>query len=184
MFYINDKSSACGKLIVYLLVWLLSIPSLYAANVTSAASGNWSATAWPNTNRTGTIVASSSSVNVTGSGTLFLTELSVGNILKTTGNVVIGTIAVINSNTSLTLTTNPAANYTNISYRSQGVGPVDVVTINSGHDVVLNGTFTCASLTIGATAGTTLIFNNNSALNCTGNLIMSFHLPMEPILLM
>ena len=142
MFWIHSKSSAGSKLIGYLLAWFFSMQSLYAANVTSAASGNWSATAWPNTNRTGTIAASASSVNVTGNGTAFLTELSVGNILKTTGNVVIGTIAAINSNTSLTLTANAAANYTNISYRSQGVGPVDLVTINSGHAVVLDGTFT------------------------------------------
>lgn len=145
-----------------------------AANVASAANGNWSATAWPNTGRTGSITASTSSVTVTGSGTLFLTELSVGNIIKTTGNVVIGTIAAINSNTSLTLTGNAANNYTNIAYRSQGVGPIDIVTINSGHDVVIDGIFTCASLTIGTAVGAVMSFDDNSSLTLTGNLVMSF----------
>lgn len=153
---------------------LLQIQLGYAANVTSAATGNWSATAWPNTGRTGTITTSTGSVTVTGTGTLFLTELSVGNIIKNTSNVVIGTIAAINSNTSLTLTGNAASNNTGIAYRSQGVGPIDVITINAGHDVTVDGVFSCASLTIGTTVGTSLLFNDNSSLDCTGNLVMSF----------
>ena len=171
------------KLVLYKATWLFvgvsflllfSSNSIHAANVASAATGNWSASAWPNTGRTGTITTSTGSVTVTGTGTLFLTELSVGNIIKNTSNVVIGTIAAINSNTSLTLTGNAASNNTGIAYRSQGVGPVDVVTINSGHDVTVDGIFSCASLTIGTTVGTSLLFNDNSSLNCTGNLVMSF----------
>ncbi len=166
------------RIFFYFLGWcsimLCQFNYVQAANVASAANGNWSATAWPNTGRTGSITASTSSVTVTGSGTLFLTELSVGNIIKTTGNVVIGTIAAINSNTSLTLTGNAANNYNNIAYRSQGVGPIDVVTINSGHDIVIDGVFTCASLTIGTAVGAIMSFDDNSSLTLTGNLVMSF----------
>lgn len=163
-----------GVIVCCCYLFFFQVEAIDAANVTSAATGNWSATAWPNTGRTGTITTSTGSLTVTGTGTLFLTELSVGNIIKNTSNVVIGTIAAINSNTSLTLTSNAASNNTSIAYRSQGVGPVDVITINSGHDVTVDGIFTCASLTIGTTVGTTLLFNDNSTLNCTGNLVMSF----------
>ena len=165
-------NTTCFFVGVCALFLLLSI-STQAANVASAANGNWSATAWPNTGRTGTITTSTGSVTVTGTGTLFLTELSVGNIIKNTSNVVIGTIAAINSNTSLTLTGNAASNNTGIAYRSQGVGPVDVITINSGHDITIDGIFTCASITISGSVGTTISFNDNSSLNCTGNLIMT-----------
>ena len=52
---------------------------------------------------TGTISASTSSRTVTGTGTLFTTELFAGYILKTSAGSVIGTVSSIESNTSLTL---------------------------------------------------------------------------------
>src|SRR5215211_5052237 len=67
--------------------------SAVSLNITSVASGTWEATAWPNTLRSGTISVPLGSTTVTGTGTAFLTELSVGNILKTTGNTMIGTVA-------------------------------------------------------------------------------------------
>ena len=55
---------------------------------------------------TGTITASTSSTTVTGSGTAFTTELSVGASIYNSADVLIGSIASIASNTSLTLTAN------------------------------------------------------------------------------
>lgn len=58
----------------------------------------------------------SSSYTAQGVSTLFTTELHVGDILIDSSNVVIGTVNVIANNTSLTLTTNAAANITNGTY--------------------------------------------------------------------
>jgi hypothetical protein len=55
---------------------------------------------------TGTITASTSSTTVTGSGTAFTTELAVGASIYTSADVLIGSVASIASNTSLTLTAN------------------------------------------------------------------------------
>jgi len=55
---------------------------------------------------TGTITASTSSTTVTGVGTAFTTQLAVGSALYNSRDVLIGSVASIASNTSLTLTAN------------------------------------------------------------------------------
>lgn len=55
-------------------------------------------------NVTGTITATTSSNEVTGSGTKFTTDLSVGNVLYDANKKTIGTVATITSDTKLTLT--------------------------------------------------------------------------------
>jgi hypothetical protein len=55
---------------------------------------------------TGTITASTSSTTVTGSGTAFTTELAVGASIYNSADVLIGSVASIANNTSLTLTAN------------------------------------------------------------------------------
>ena len=52
----------------------------------------------------------SSAYTTQGVSTAFTTEIHVGDVLINSGNVVIGTVDVISNNTSLTLTTNAAAN--------------------------------------------------------------------------
>src|SRR5919198_766424 len=129
-------------------------------NITSVASGTWEATAWPNTQRSGTISVTAGNTNVVGSGTAFLTELSVGNILKTTSNIQIGTVASIASNTSLTLTNVPATTRTNIPYRAQGVGPADNVTIANGHTVTIAANAVNQTGTVTVNTGGTLTVSN------------------------
>lgn len=147
--------------------------TIYGASITNSTSGNWSATAWPNTTRTGSITTLTSSSNVTGSGTSFTTEISVGNIIKTSGNTTIGTVASITDNTHLVLTSNALSANTNISYKSQGVGPVDIITISSGSAITVDGIFTCASLTFAAVnANTTLTISGTNSLNVTGAVTM------------
>src|SRR5580693_5414004 len=89
-----------------------------AATIVSVATGNWSASAWPNTTvRPGTITTSAASPTVTGSAAaLFLANISVGNVLYTTTGAVIGTVLSVNSNTSITLTANAASTNTAILY--------------------------------------------------------------------
>lgn len=61
---------------------------------------------------TGTITATTASATVTGSSTLFQTQVAVGDTLRTTGGTAIGVVLSIASDTSLTLTTNAATNVT------------------------------------------------------------------------
>src|SRR5215212_6812270 len=115
----------------------VTLASAVSLNITSVNTGTWEATAWPNTQRSGTITVTAGNTNVVGTGTAFLTELSVGNIIKTTGNIQIGTVASITNNTNLTLTNMPATTRTNIAYSVQGVGAADNVTIANTHTVTI-----------------------------------------------
>lgn len=66
---------------------------------------------------TGTITAATNSNSVTGSGTLFSTELVAGRVILNSSNVVIGTVSSISSNTSLTLTANANVAVSGAAYR-------------------------------------------------------------------
>ena len=138
-----------------------------SANITSVSSGTWEATAWPSTQRSGTISVTGGSSNVTGTGTAFLSELSVGNILRTMDNIQIGTVASIASDTALTLTNVPATSRTNIAYKAQGVGPADNVTIASGHTVTVAAKAINQTGTVTVNAGGTLVVSNSGAVFTT-----------------
>src|SRR5215213_993044 len=125
-------------------------------NISSAATGTWEATAWPNTLRSGMISVTAGDTNVVGTGTAFLTELSIGNILRTTDDVMIGTVAAIINDTDLTLTNTPATTRTNIAYNGQGVGPADNVTITNGHTVTIAANPINQTGTVTVNAGGTL----------------------------
>lgn len=71
--------------------------------------------------QTGTITAATNSTTVTGTGTDFLTSLQVGSILKTTSGTIIGYVATIASNTSLTLSANAATAVTGAAFRASNV---------------------------------------------------------------
>ena len=129
-------------------------------NISSAATGTWEATAWPNTLRSGMISVTAGDTNVVGTGTAFLTELSVGNILRTTDDVMIGTVAAIINDTDLTLTNTPATTRTNIAYNGQGVGPADNVTITNGHTVTIAANPINQTGTVTVNAGSTLTISD------------------------
>jgi len=171
------RKSMDKTLYLILLLALLSIGTnlrLQAAAITNVATGNWNAPAtWPNTTRSGTISTLTTSTGIVGIGTAFLTEISVGNIIKTTGNVVIGTVTSITDNTHLTLAANAASTNTNIGFNSQGVGSGDAVTISGAFNVTVNiATAACASIQVGAATTGTLTFNSGSQLTVNGAITM------------
>jgi len=141
--------------------------SAVSLNITSVATGTWEATAWPNTLRSGTITVTAGNTNVTGTGTAFLTELSVGNIIKTTSNVQIGTVASITNDTALTLTNIPATSRTNIAYNVQGVGPADNVTIANTHTVTIAANAINQTGTVTVNSGGTLTVSDAGAVFST-----------------
>lgn len=144
-----------------------------AATGTSSTAGNWSLYSnWSNgtsgtaTARTGSFSTSTSSTAVTGTGTLFLTELSVGNYLyKGANGAAIGEVASITSNTALTLVANSLLNHNN-NISSSGVAPIDTVVIANGHTMTVNASNTCDSLVFSTTGGTVTV-NNTFTLTVT-----------------
>ena len=120
----------------------------YTANIsTAAASANIATdkiriatsnaaiqytTSFPNLALSGNVTCATTSNTVTGSGTLFLTELGIGYwIGNTTGNSA-GVVKSIASNTSLTLTANAAVAITAATARLSPYGvPYTVANANS-----------------------------------------------------
>jgi hypothetical protein len=99
-----------------------------------------------NITKTGTISTSTASASVTGVSTKFLSELRVGDIIKTSANVLIGTVLTIDSDTSLQFTANAATTNSGIAFKGQfaqtqgGVLTIKVVSEGlSGNGVTLNG---------------------------------------------
>jgi Secretion system C-terminal sorting domain len=154
------------------MILFMTTTGAMAATIVSAGTGNWSATAWPNTARTGTITTSAASATVTGTGSLFLTEISVGNIIKTTGNVVIGTVLSITSNTLLTLTANAASTNASIAYNVQGIGSGDIAQLSGGNTITVDvAGAVCISLQTNNSAAASpwvLVFNSGSHLIVAG----------------
>ena len=120
----------------------------YTANIsTAAASANIATdkiriatsnaaiqytTSFPNLALSGNVTCATTSNTVTGSGTLFLTELGIGYwIGNTTGNSV-GIVKSIANNTSLTLTANAAVAISNTTARLSPYGvPYTIANANS-----------------------------------------------------
>lgn len=101
---------------------------------------------------TGTITFSSSSISVTGAGTLFTTELLVGQKLYTSSDVLIGTVSAISNDTSLTLSSVPNITFTNSPYaRELPVGSVGdtngSVKVDSSFMYVCTSTYTAPGQT-------------------------------------
>ncbi|MCX6245727.1 MAG: hypothetical protein NTU98_13615 [Bacteroidetes bacterium] len=178
----KTKCLFLSRAVLIALIFIFSFPMVKAASITSNASGLWSSTAWPSTLRTGTISVTTVSKVITGSGTAFLSEISPGNIIYTTGGTSIGIVTSVTDDTHLYLMFRPSSALTAISFKSQGVGAVDDVTIASGASITIDGQYTVASLTFAAaSANTTVTMGisnpistcNASALTVTGNMSMA-----------
>ena len=116
-------------------IGLFSSTEASAATVTNRVTGaaNWNTAANWIQNRTGTVTFLNGSKNVTGVSTLFLSELSVGDVLmlQATPGTVRGTVASITSNTQLTLVANASANASGAYGRQQVPGASDDVVIGN-----------------------------------------------------
>lgn len=90
------------------------------------------ATSFPNVALTGTVTAATNSATVTGSGTVFLTQLTVGSWIGNTSGNTAGIVKSIANNTSLTLTANAAVAIAGATARYNPYGvPYSVATANS-----------------------------------------------------
>ena len=186
----NTKKSTKGLILHRTATILTILMMLFAAlpvipthavslDITSVASGTWEAIAWPNTQRSGTITVTAGNTTVTGTGTAFLSELSIGNIIKTTSDIQIGTVSAITSNTELTLVNTPVTTRTDIPYHVQGVGPADNAIIANTHTVTIAANPVNQTGTVTVNAGGTLAISNpntafetltvNGTVNATNN---------------
>jgi hypothetical protein len=156
-----------------------------AATVTNRVTGaaNWNTAGTWIQNCTGTVTFTNASQNVTGVGTAFLTELSVGDVLmlQATPGTVRGTIASITSNTQLTLVANAGANANGAYGRQQVPGssddvvigntnlaaPAVTITLDAASATVNSFTFTATTVANSLThSGTnTLTVSNNVTVN-------------------
>src|SRR5688500_4418786 len=129
-------------------------------DITSIATGTWESTAWPDTLRSGPITATAAAQAVTGTGTAFTTELSIGNKLKITTGTQIGTVLSIEDDTHLTLVNPASQTRTDIAYHVQGVGPFDNAIIDNGHTVTIAANAVNQSGTVTVNAGGTLVVSD------------------------
>jgi len=176
----NKAQVSCLKIVALFFVSILSVSlSFGQTTLTSRATGNWNANdTWISSNLTGIITTSTSSANVTGIGTNFTGQLSVGAALyKTDGTALIGTIASINSATSITLAVNALNNNSGINFKVRKMpAALDTAIILKDNVVVTipSGIIaTCATLEVGSNGSSSsenLTFaNSTSTLSVTGN---------------
>jgi hypothetical protein len=89
-------------------------------------------TSFPNVALTGTVTAATNTATVTGSGTLFLSELNIGAWIGNTSGNTAGIVKAIANNTSLTLTANSAVAISGATARYNPYGVAyTVATANS-----------------------------------------------------
>ncbi len=169
--------------IIAISFWLTTATS--AATVTNRVTGaaNWNIAATWIQNRTGTVTFTNASQNVTGIGTAFLTELSVGDVvmLQASPGTVRGTIATITSDTQLTLVANAGANANGAYGRELVPGSADDVVIGNPNlaspavTITLNvASATVNSLTFTATTvANALTHSGTNALTVSNDVIVN-----------
>ncbi len=147
---IQERSLVIASLFVSgFLFW--GVVGVSAATISSAGDGKWSEiTTWNSTTKTGKITFADDSLEVLGVDTLFMTELSVGSIVKATvsrGSVFM-TVATIIDDKHLTVTALPSFDSGAAKTFSASIlpRPNDEVIISSGDQVVVDLDTSVASL--------------------------------------
>ncbi len=112
-------------------------------DVTTTTACTWTAGSTTLTqtlaNAAGTLTAATTSATITGAGTQFTHQFAAGYQLFTTGNVYVGTVAYVSSDTSLTLTADAAAAVTASAFQ---VNPIVVGQVVTGAGIPNNTTVT------------------------------------------
>jgi hypothetical protein len=160
---------------------LCAASAAQAQAFTTRQAGNWNAVdTWTAITRTGTITSLTTSATVTGSGTLFLTEVAVGDrVLKSDGTTSIGIVTSVTNNTTLTLTANASNANTNVAYTTRAIpGSGAAVTHAGAYTVTIPSGYaaTVASLTIGGATSFASILNfaaSSSSLTVSADLTMT-----------
>ncbi len=144
--YFNAKGLIA--IIIFCILGSLLPSSVLAQRISRGAGGSWSSMAtWTGTiGATGTIATNSSSLVVTGTTSLFSTELTLGDPIFTNTGAYIGIVAAIGSDVSLTLFENAATTFSGAYLRTDNMAATasvpdatttDVV-IRAGHTVTLD----------------------------------------------
>lgn len=127
-------------------------------------------------NKTGTITVAVGTTAVTGSGTSFLTELAVGDVLYKTDNTLLGVVKSIQSNTALTLNNGSIANITSVSYRTQlasvtgsGTNFTDLTNGFQTGDKVFKTDHTYLGTVASVASATVMYLNSRDAVVYSGN---------------
>lgn len=97
------------------------------------------ATGFPNTAGTGTVTAATNSTTVTGSSTVFTTQLKVGYWIGNAAGTTVGIISSIANNTSLTLTANANVAISGAAYTYSPYG-VPFVTVDANSSIIPSNT--------------------------------------------
>lgn len=100
--------------------------------IATTASAIQYTTSFPNVALTGTVICSTSSPVITGSGTSFVSQLNIGAWIGNTSGNTVGIVAAIHNNTSLTLSANAAVAIAGATARYNPYGvPYTVADANS-----------------------------------------------------
>ncbi len=163
----------------FTLVFMLALSSFTSMvqaqySFDSRATGNWNTAGTWIKKLTGTATFTSGSMAVTGTGTLFTTELSPGDILmfQATSGTVRGTVATITDDTHLTLVANAATN-AGAAYGKQAIpGASDDVSIVGGTTVTLDVSTSCNSLAFSGNGTTGFTVSGANSLTVAGAFTM------------
>lgn len=148
--------------------------SARSATCTSVKSGSWNSNGTWIKALTGSISTTFGNATVNGSGTSFLTELSIGDtiMLQSAPTVVIGRVMLITGNTSLMLSAVASASVSGpFGARKAPSSSSDAVVIRSGDTITLGANAVSGSVTINNSAsgtGSSALVLNGHTLTITG----------------
>jgi fibronectin-binding autotransporter adhesin len=176
-----QKNNWRGKNVkLVLLFFLFFSNNSFAATFVAYNTGNWSSRSTWVTTKTGTVTVASGATAVTGTGTAFTTELQVGDKIYNSSFSVIGTVASITSNTSLTLSAGATSGLTGSVLYSHGIPTladdiqIGYVNLSVVVTLTVNGDYSCNSMYFVQNGGVTYTVDipTSNSLSVTGTVYL------------